>query len=41
MIHHLRTKMEGTGNFLWPFDLCPSCRVRTQFEKERIEKKIG
>ena len=41
MIHRLRTKVEATGNFPWPFDLCPSCRVRTQFEKERIEKTIG
>jgi ferredoxin len=41
MIHRLRAKVSDTGNFPWPFDLCPSCRVRTQFEKERIGKKIG
>jgi ferredoxin len=41
MIHRLRTKVSATGNFPWPFDLCPSCRVRTQFERERIGKPKG
>ena len=41
MILRLRTKVEGTGDFPWPLDLCPSCRVRTQFERERIGKTIG
>jgi len=41
MIHRLRTKVSATQNFHWPFDLCPSCRVRTQFERERIVKTIG
>jgi len=24
----------------WSFNLCPSCRIQTQFEKE-MEEKIG
>jgi hypothetical protein len=24
----------------WSFDLCPSCRMKTQFEK-KMEEKIG
>jgi ferredoxin len=38
MIHRLRTKIPGTGNFPWPLDLCPSCRIRAQFQRERIGK---
>ena len=36
MIRRLKAKVPDTGNFPWPLDLCPSCRVKTQFEKERI-----
>jgi ferredoxin len=41
MIHRLRTKVAGNGNVPWPLDLCPSCRVRTQFERERIGRTVG
>jgi ferredoxin len=41
MIHRLKTKVSGTENFPWPFDLCPSCRMKAEFEKGRIGKAKG
>jgi len=35
MIHRLTMRVSGLGNFPWPLDLCPSCRVRTQFERKK------
>jgi formate hydrogenlyase subunit 6/NADH:ubiquinone oxidoreductase subunit I len=41
MIHRLKRKVSGTENFPWPFDLCPSCRMKAEFEKGRIGKAKG
>jgi hypothetical protein len=41
MIHRLETKVAGIGNLSWPFDLCPSCRMKAEFEKRRIGKTNG
>jgi ferredoxin len=41
MVNHLKLKVLGRGNFPWPFDLCPSCRIKTHFQKERVGKSQG
>jgi ferredoxin len=38
MVNRLKLKVQGIENLLWPFDLCPSCRIRTQFGKEMSGK---
>jgi ferredoxin len=38
MINRLKLKVPGIGNHPWPFDLCPSCRIKTQFERGRVGK---
>ncbi len=34
MVNRLKLKVQHIENLPWPFDLCPSCRIRTQFGKE-------
>jgi ferredoxin len=41
MINRLKLKILGIGNLPWPFDLCPSCRIKTQFEREMVGKSKG
>jgi ferredoxin len=38
MINRLKLKILGIGDLPWPFDLCPSCRIKTQFERETVRK---
>lgn len=38
MINRLKLKILGIEGFPWPFDLCPSCRIKTQFEREMVGK---
>ena len=38
MVKKLESKIFMTKEHTWPFHLCPSCRIKTQFEKEMIEK---
>jgi ferredoxin len=38
MISNLESKIFGTKEPAWSFSLCPSCRIKTQFEKEMAEK---
>jgi len=38
MVKKLESKIFTTGKPIWSFNLCPSCRIKTQFEKEMIEK---
>lgn len=34
MVNRLKLRVQRIENLPWPFDLCPSCRIRTQFGKE-------
>jgi ferredoxin len=34
MVKKLESKMETTGEQAWPFHLCPSCRMKSQFGVE-------
>lgn len=34
MVNRLKSKMSIPGGLNEPFDLCPFCRIKTQFEKE-------
>ena len=38
MINRLKLKILGMEGFPWPFDLCPSCRIKIQFEREMVGK---
>lgn len=38
MVRKLETKILVNGETTWPFNLCPSCRIKTQFKKEIAEK---
>ncbi len=38
MAKKLETKIPMNRKTTWPFNLCPSCRMKTQFKKERVEK---
>jgi ferredoxin len=38
MVKKLETKILMNRETTWPFNLCPSCRIKTQFGKEMIEK---
>jgi len=38
MVKKLETKILMNQKTTWPFNLCPSCRMKTPFEKERVEK---
>jgi len=39
MVKKIKSKIFMTREPTWPFNLCPSCRIKTQFEKEMIGKK--
>lgn len=36
MINHLKTKIFPTARSAWPFDLCPSCKIKNQFGMEMV-----
>jgi ferredoxin len=38
MVKKLESKLFGVNEAAWPFHLCPSCRVKSQFHDETIEK---
>jgi ferredoxin len=38
MVKKLKSKMFMTQEEAWPFHLCPSCRMKSQFKNEMIEK---
>jgi ferredoxin len=38
MVKNLKSKIFSTGDPTWPFDLCLSCRIKTQFEMEMVGK---
>jgi ferredoxin len=38
MVNRLKSKVLSIGNHPWPFDLCPSCRIKSQFERGRVAK---
>jgi ferredoxin len=38
MVKKLKAKLSITKDLNWPFDLCPSCRIKTQFEKGMTER---
>ena len=38
MVKKLESKIFTTGKPIWSFNLCPSCGIKIQFEKEMIEK---
>jgi len=38
MIKKLKSKVFMVKKYAWPFHLCPSCRMKTQFEKEIAER---
>jgi ferredoxin len=38
MISRLKSRMRVATESAWLFDLCPSCRIKAQFEKKRIRK---
>jgi hypothetical protein len=37
MVKKLETKILLNRETTWPFNLCPSCRMKTQFKKEMAE----
>jgi ferredoxin len=39
MVNHLKSKISLTGGAPFPFDLCPSCRIKIQVGRERMTKK--
>jgi len=39
MIKKLESKIYMTGEQAWPFHLCPSCRMKTQFKNGMIKNK--
>jgi ferredoxin len=38
MVKKMETKISMNRETTWPFELCPSCRMKTPFTKERAEK---
>lgn len=38
MVKKLESKIFTTGKPIWSFNLCPSCGIKTQFERKPIEK---
>ena len=38
MIRHLNSKIFGTKDPAWSFNLCPSCSIKAQLQKEVTEK---
>jgi NAD-dependent dihydropyrimidine dehydrogenase PreA subunit len=38
MLNRLKLRVLGSEDLSWPFDLCPSCRIKTQFERGRVGK---
>jgi ferredoxin len=38
MAKKLESKILMDRKINWPFNLCPSCRMETQFKKERVER---
>ena len=38
MVKKLETKILANRETTWPFNLCPSCRIKTQFKKEMGER---
>lgn len=38
MVNNLESRIFGTGEPAWSFDLCPSCGIKTGFQKQMIEK---
>jgi ferredoxin len=41
MVKNLKSKIFITQGPTWQFDLCPSCRIKTQFEREMVGKSKG
>jgi ferredoxin len=39
MVNHLKSKISATGGAAFPFDLCPSCRIKVQVRGKRVTKK--
>ena len=37
MVKKMETKISMNRETTWPFELCPSCRIKTQFTRERAE----
>jgi len=38
MVKKMKTKIFITNESTWSFNLCPSCRIKTQFRKEIVER---
>jgi len=38
MVKKMETKISMNRETTWPFELCPSCRIKTQFRKERVKR---
>jgi NAD-dependent dihydropyrimidine dehydrogenase PreA subunit len=38
MVKKMETKISMNRETTWPFELCPSCRIKTQFRKEIVER---
>jgi ferredoxin len=38
MVKKMETKISMNKETTWPFELCPSCRIKTHFRKEIIER---
>ena len=38
MVKKMETKISVRRETTWPFELCPSCRMKTQFRKEKGER---
>jgi ferredoxin len=38
MVKKMETKISMNRETTWPFELCPSCRMKTQFRKEGVER---
>ncbi len=40
MVSHLKSKISATGDAAFPFELCPSCRIKIQVGGKRVNKKV-
>jgi ferredoxin len=38
MVKKMETKISMNKETTWPFELCPSCRIKTHFRKEIVER---
>jgi hypothetical protein len=38
MVKKMEAKISMDRETIWPFELCPSCRIKTQFRKERVKR---